>query len=66
MDGRNVDGAEDEIRDMYVRYVYGSLCMSHCASSLTLHRYVFSIRVPHSEMALGFMENDHRALVSFF
>jgi hypothetical protein len=65
MDGRNAeDGAEDNNGDMYVRYVYGSLCMAHCASSLTFHRDDFSIRVPHSEMALGFKENDSRARVS--
>jgi hypothetical protein len=62
MDGRNAeDGAEDENGDMYVRYVYESLC-SNCASSLIFHRHVFSIRVPHSEMALGFEGDD---IVSF-
>ena len=66
MDGRNAeDGAEGNNGDMYVRYVYGSLCMVHYASSFTFHRYGFSIRVPHSEMVLGFVENNHRATVSF-
>ena len=66
MDGRNADGAEDAIGDMYVRYVYGSLG-EMCVLSLTFRRYVFSIRpgVPHSDMALGFKENEQRVLVNF-
>ena len=57
MDNRNVvhaeDGAKDENGDVYVRYVQRSYSMSSCASSLTFHCYVFSIRLPHSEMALS-------------
>ena len=40
MDGRNADGAEDAIGDMYVRYVYGSLG-DMCALSLTFSSICF-------------------------
>jgi hypothetical protein len=65
------DGPEDEIGDVYVRYV-GNLL--HCravrgvASSLTFRRRRRRrrrrIRLPHSEMALSFKGNYAGAPVS--
>ncbi len=54
MDNGSAEDGEDENADVYARYVDKSSCCCAHANCLTLFRRHVSIRLPRSDMALGF------------
>ena len=61
MDNGSAEDGEDEDGDVYARYVNVVMV---CRPSAQLHRHT-SIRLPHSEMALGFKGGHAGAQVRF-